>query len=261
MTAPLISIRELEFAYDGDRRRVLDGLSLDLEAGTITAILGPNGAGKTTLILLLLGILKPVSGEIQLDGTRLQDIPRREISRKIAFVPQVEHTAFDFSVEEYVLMGRAPHLGMLKMPTTADQQKTIDQLEALDLLELRDRSILELSGGERQMSLIARALAQEPELLLLDEPTAHLDLSNKSRILSTLSDLAGSGVSVVFTTHDPDAAAASAEQLVMMRDGQVLASGPIESVLKAELLTATYGVPVRVAQVDGQPVVVLEKRR
>lgn len=261
MTPPLISIRELEFAYDGDHQRVLDNLSLDLQAGTITAILGPNGAGKTTLILLLLGLLEPLSGEIRLNGIRIQDVPRREFSRKIAFVPQVEHTAFDFSVEEYVLMGRAPHLGMLQMPTTADQQKTADQLKMLDLLELRHRSILELSGGERQMSLIARALAQQPELLLLDEPTAHLDLSNKSRILSTLSDLAGSGVTVVFTTHDPDAAATTAEQLVMMREGQVLASGSIESVLKAELLTATYGVPVRVADVDGQPVVVLEKRR
>ncbi|GAG39706.1 unnamed protein product, partial [marine sediment metagenome] len=178
--------------------------------------------------------------------------------RLIAFVPQSEYTAFEFSVLDYVLMGRAPHIGMLQMPTHDDLVHTLEHLEMLGLSNLVHRSVLELSGGERQLVLIARALAQEPEMLLLDEPTTHLDLSNKSRILTTLSKLAERGVTVVYTTHDPDSAAMIARFLVLMKEGRVLSSGTTESVLTAELLTETYGVPVRVVQVDGQPVVLLE---
>jgi iron complex transport system ATP-binding protein len=257
-TPPLISIKELDFAYDGDHRRVLDRLTLDLPESSITAILGPNGAGKTTLVHILLGLLKPTRGGIMLEGQNLSSYTRRELSRLIAFVPHSEYTAFEFSVLEYVLMGRAPHIGLLQMPTNVDLQKVLDQLSALDLSHLLHRSILGLSGGERQMVLIARALVQEPRLLLLDEPTTHLDLSNKNRILSTLSQLAERGVTVVFTTHDPEAAATTARYLVLMKEGRVLSSGPLEGVLTADRLTETYGVQVRVAKIDGQLVVLTE---
>lgn len=261
MTADtLISIRDLEFSYDGDHQRVVDRLSLDLTKGSITAILGPNGAGKTTLIHLLLGMLKPLSGGIEINGKALTEYTRSELSALIAFVPQIEYTAFDFSVEEYVLMGRAPYLHLLQTPAKEDHLITWQQLESLGLSHLGERSVLELSGGERQMVLIARALAQDPQLLLLDEPTTHLDLSNKGRILSTLRTLADSGVTVIFTTHDPDAAASTAQDLVLMRAGKVLSSGALSDVLTADLLTRTYGIPVRVVHVGDQPVVLLDNR-
>ena len=257
MTEALISIKDLTFAYDGDHRLVLDGLTLDLPAASITAVLGPNGAGKTTLIHILLGLLKSYEGMIQLSGRNLAHYTRRELSRMIAFVPQIEYTAFEFSVLEYVLMGRAPHMGILQTPTKGDLDHALEHLEALGLTHLAHRSVRELSGGERQLVLIARALAQEPKLLLLDEPTTHLDLSNKGRILATLSSLAKQGVTVIFTTHDPEAAASTAAYLVLMKQGKVLSSGVLKHVLTAESLSETYGIPVRVVQVDGQPVVLL----
>jgi len=258
MTEALISIRDLEFSYNGDHRKVLQGLSLDLPAGSITAILGPNGAGKSTLVHILLGILKPAGGQISILGKSIQVYTRRELSHLIAFVPQSEYTAFDFSVLEYVLMGRAPHIGMLQMPTKNDIERTLEQLENLGLTPLARRSVLELSGGEHQLVLIARALVQEPQMLLLDEPTTHLDLSNQGRILNTLTRLAERGTTVVYTTHDPDSAARTAQYLVLMREGQVLSSGEVGLVLTAQNLTRTYGVPVRVVQVDGYPFVLLE---
>jgi iron complex transport system ATP-binding protein len=260
MSEALISIRNLAFAYDGDRRRVLDGLDLELPAASITAILGPNGVGKTTLLHILLGMLKPYEGCIFLAGKDLTHVTRLELSRMIAFVPQSEYTAFDFTVLEYVLMGRAPHIRMLQMPTQEDLEQALEHMQSLGLTHLTRRSILELSAGERQLVLIARALAQEPKLLLLDEPTAHLDLSNKSRILAALSELAARGVTVVFTTHDPEAAASIAGHLVLMKEGKVLSSGALSSVLTAESLREAYGVPVRVIRVDGHPVVLLEKQ-
>jgi iron complex transport system ATP-binding protein len=260
MTEALISIRDLEFSYDGDNRRVLHDLNLDLPAGSITAILGPNGAGKSTLVHILLGILKPTRGSISICGKGIQAYTRRELSHLIAFVPQSEYTAFDFSVLDYVMMGRAPHIGMLQMPTSKDIGRTLEQLENLGLTHLARRSVLELSGGEHQLVLIARALAQEPEMLLLDEPTTHLDLSNQGRILNTLTRLADGGTTVVYTTHNPDSAARTAQYLVMMKEGQVLSNGGVGTVLTEENLTRTYGVPVRVVQVDGFPVVLLESQ-
>ena len=249
MKSPLISIRNLDFSYNGDHQRVVNDLSLELTDGSITAILGPNGAGKTTLVHLLLGMLKPLSGEIHLKGKPLSDYSRGELST---------HIAFDFSVQEYVLMGRAPHLKLLQTPTDEDQEKVSQQLKSLDLDHLGPRSVLELSGGERQMVLIARALAQEPQLLLLDEPTTHLDLSNKGRILGTLRKLAANGVTVVFTSHDPNAAASTAQHLVLMRGGKVHASGNLDEVLTAERLSEIYGIPIQVVRVGSQSIVLLE---
>jgi len=254
----LLCVEDLRFAYDGERRPVVDGVSFRLGSGEVLAILGPNGAGKTTLLHILLGILKAQSGQIWLDGRELSTCTRSEISRVVGLVPQFEHVAFEYSVEEYVLMGRAPHLGMLELPTQDDDRLAVEALDQLGLLALRHRSMLELSGGERQMVVLARALAQQARLLLMDEPLAHLDLSNKGRILGVIRRLSEAGVAVVFTTHEPDMVQGVAHRVLLMREGQVVASGQTEAVLTSETLSQTYGVPIRVIDVEGVSLVRLE---
>jgi iron complex transport system ATP-binding protein len=246
------SLRGLRFGYGPEGPEVLRNLSLEIPAGTTTAILGPNGCGKTTLLHVVLGWLVPRAGEVLIDGRSLAGIPRRERGRLVALVPQAEHVPFDFSVLEYVLMGRTPYLGVLDMPSEEDHR-----LASLNLAHLWRRPVPELSGGERQMVTLARALAQRTPILLLDEPTAHLDLGNKGRLLDTLAGLAGKGTTVLLTTHDPETASLAAGFVVLMRDGQVLDAGPMREVLEAGRLSATYGVPVRVVEIEGRPVVLL----
>jgi iron complex transport system ATP-binding protein len=252
-----VSLRDLRFGYGREGPEVLRSLSLDIPAGTTTAVLGPNGCGKTTLLHLVLGWLAPRSGRVLIGGRPQGEVPRRERGRLIALVPQAEYVPFDFSVLEYVLMGRTPYLGVLEMPGEEDQRVALTTLESLGLGELRTRPVPELSGGERQMVALARALAQQTPLLLLDEPTAHLDLGNKGRLLDVLARLEGSGTTVLLTTHDPETAALAARFLVLMREGQVLDAGPLRQVLTPERLSLTYGVPVRVVEVEGRPVVLL----
>jgi iron complex transport system ATP-binding protein len=256
----IISLSHLRFGYQAGRPVVLHDLSMEIPAGTITAILGPNGAGKTTLLHLILGLLVPLGGQVRIDGRPIAAYARREMSRLIALVPQTEHIPFDFTVLEYVLLGRSPYLGMLEMPGEDDYRFALDALDRLGLSSLTDRPVTALSGGERQMVVLARALAQQSRILLLDEPTSHLDLSNKGRLLQMLRMLAERGVTIVFSTHDPEAAVLVARYLVLMRGGQVMDSGPIDAVLTAERLSETYHAPVRVVHIDGRPVVLLDPR-
>jgi iron complex transport system ATP-binding protein len=254
----LLRIHDLKFAYHAEGPRVLNGFGLELQQGTITAILGPNGAGKTTLLHTLLGLLRPLSGNVQLLGRDLHYMNRSERSRMIGLVPQFEHIPFPFSVEEYVLLGRSPHFGLLGMPDDSDWKLVDRSLDELDLDELRGRSMLELSGGERQMVVLARALVQAPNLLLMDEPLAHLDLGNQSRIMSLMRHLADRGVTLLFTTHDPAAVVSVAREVVLMRSGSILAAGPIDATLTEANLEALYGVRVHVAHVEDRLVVLLE---
>jgi iron complex transport system ATP-binding protein len=253
----IISALNVSFSYDGPGWPVLRDLSLEVPAGTVTAILGPNGSGKTTLLRLLLGVLRPASGTIRLAGRPQEDYSRRERSRFIGLVPQDEHIPFDFSVLEYVLLGRAPYLSPLQMPGAADRQVALEALHLVGMKGMENRLLPNLSGGERQLVTLARALAQQPHVLLMDEPTAHLDLSNQDRLLAIMDDLAARGVTLVLTTHDPNLAASVAGFAVLMRTGKVLAAGPPESTLTPETLSATYDVPVQVYRIDGRRVILL----
>ncbi len=253
----MIALDGVCFSYNGREHAVLRDLSLSLPAGAITAILGPNGSGKTTLLHLMLGLLTPQGGVIRLAGQPQAGYSRRQMSQLIGLVPQEEHSPFDFSVLDYVLLGRAPYLGALAMPGQADYRLAQAALQTTGLTHLQHRTIPTLSGGERQLAVMARALAQQPRILLLDEPTSHLDLGNKARLIEILRALAGQGVSIVLTTHDPEVAAAIAGFVVLMRRGQVLAAGEADSVLTAEQLSETYGVAVRVFQIEGRRVIVL----
>ncbi len=246
------------FRYRAARRPAVADLSFQIPHGQATAILGPNGAGKSTLLHLLLGLLRPQSGEIHLFGRPLTAYAAAERSRLVALVPQREHMPFAFRVREYLLLGRTPYLSLLAQPRPADQTKADEVLAELGLTALAQREVASLSGGEHQLVLIARALVQDTPVLLLDEPLAHLDLGNRRRVLALLRRLAAEGRTVIFTTHDPQAAAQVAAGALLLRRGRLTFAGPIEAALTAERLSALYNVPLRVRRVDGE-VVVLEE--
>ncbi|MBN1249172.1 MAG: ABC transporter ATP-binding protein [Anaerolineae bacterium] len=229
---------------------------MEIPAATITAILGPNGSGKTTLLHLILGILAPEGGVVLLARRPRETYSRREMGQLVGLVSQNEYVPFNFTVLEYIVLGRAPHLQLLQTPGEEDLAIAGRILEQIGLSHLRDRSIQSLSGGERQLVMVARALAQHPRILLLDEPTSHLDLGNREHVLAILRQQAEQGVTVVFTTHEPNQAADVAAFVVLMRDGRVLEVGPPEEVLTSTWLTRTYGVLVEVVEVRGRRVVV-----
>jgi len=250
-----IEIQGVSFRYGPAEPLVLERIGVNLPVGAITALLGPNGSGKSTLLHLLLGLLTPGEGHIRLLGRDARQYSRREMSRILGLVPQDEHVVFELSVLEYVLLGRAPYLDLLEMPRESDRLLARQALTTAGIAALERRSVTSLSGGERQLATVARALAQEPAILLLDEPTSHLDLANARRILSVLRSLKEQGKTIVLTTHDPNAAASVANHVILLRAGQVLAAGPTATVLTSVHLTATYGVEVEVLEVQGRPLV------
>lgn len=253
--AALLTFQEVSFGYTRNQE-ALSHLSLEVSAGSVMAILGPNGAGKTTLLHTALGRLQPRSGQVQLSGRPLHTYSRREIGQQIGLVPQSERIPFDYSLWDYALFGRTPYLHPLDMPGENDRQVAMQALAQVGLNEMAARSINSLSGGERQMAMIARALTQQPSLLLLDEPTSHLDLSNKSRLIGLLRRLSTEGVTIVLTTHEPEVAALIATHLVLMHKGQVLQAGLLADVLTAPNLSTCYGIPVDVLTVEGRQMVV-----
>jgi iron complex transport system ATP-binding protein len=255
MSTGILSIESLSFKYDPSRPAAVDAVSFEIQSGSVTAILGPNGAGKTTLIHLLLGLRKPASGVINLEDVPLKDYSRRELSQWMGLVPQSEYGQFEYSVLEFVLLGRAPYLGPLDLPGKEDVEIARQALVTVGIEHLEKRSIPALSGGELQLVLISRALAQQPKILLLDEPTSHLDLANRNIILNILNSLRAAGSTIIFTTHDPEAAALIADYLVLMRQGQVLRAGDLNSTFTSEMLSETYGTTVEVLRVAGLRIV------
>jgi iron complex transport system ATP-binding protein len=253
---PELALKNVRFGYS-EETAVLDSLSLQIAPARITAILGPNGAGKSTLLNTILGYLKPQTGEVLLDGENISRYSKRQLSQIIGLVPQAEHFPFNFTVFEYILLGRTPYMGIFNMPGEVDYQAAAEIVDLLKISQLKDRPVEELSGGEQQLVLLARALAQEPKILLLDEPTTHLDLGNTVTILNALKALAKENVTVVFTTHDPQAAVYCADQLVLMKKGNVLSAGSLEEIMTSGSLTQLYGVDIQVEKVQAHRVVFL----
>jgi len=216
------------------------GLDVALATGEVLALLGPNGGGKTTLLKTLLGLLKPKAGEIRLDGRPLGEFSIRARARVIAYVPQVHIGTFAYTVETMVLMGRAAHGSLFSRPSAHDRAVAHAALERFGIARLGDRPYTMISGGERQLVLLARALAQEPQFVVLDEPTASLDFGNQGRVMAEIKALAKSGHGVLFTTHDPNHALRSADRAYLLRAGTRIAEGPAASVLDRERLEALY---------------------
>ena len=230
---------------------VLDGVSCEVSAGEVLAIAGPNGSGKSTLVGLLDGLLAPSSGTVLLDGRPVARMPRREVARAVGFVAQSGELHFPLSVLEYVLQGRFAHGHLLGFETDEDLAAARRALEMTATAEFATRHVLELSGGERQRVMLARAVAQEPRALLLDEPTANLDISHQVRMLDLVRSLAhGAGLAVAVVTHDLNLAAEFADRLLLLGDGRVRGVGTPAEVLTAERIEALFGVPV---VVDANP--------
>ncbi len=248
-TAPL-EFRNLAFQYPGNR--LFDGLSLRIEPGRVTAILGPNGSGKTTLLRLATRVLLPASGTVSLNGADVAGLRPREVARLVSVVPQEEPSLFPFSVEETVLMGRSPWLSGFGFVSDADRSTAADCLAVVDASHLIRRDITELSGGERQRVLLARALAQGAPLLVLDEPTSHLDLRHQVAILRLLERLKEEqGHTVVVISHDVNLCSRFADRMVLLAAGEILADGPPADVLRPDLLSEAYGTSISVHQVNG----------
>jgi iron complex transport system ATP-binding protein len=225
-------------------RVVGTGLDVRLENGEVLALLGPNGGGKTTLLKTLLGLLAPKAGEVRLDGTALSSRTVRQRARLIAYVPQTHIATFAFPVEAVVLMGRTAHRDLFARPTAEDREVAAAMLDRLGIAGLAERPYTMISGGERQLVLLARALAQQPQFIVLDEPTANLDFGNQGKVMREIRALAGSGLGVLFTTHDPNHALRAADRAYLLRGGERIAEGPVQQILTRERLEALYGAPV-----------------
>lgn len=246
-----IQLHDLSFAYNG--RSVLQTISLTVAAGERVGVLGPNGAGKTTLLKLIGGVLQPAHGSVLINGTPLERLPRREVARRIAAVPQVFVVPFSFTAHEIVELGRTPHLRRLAGFSPADRHAVDRALELTGTSRFADRIFNELSGGERQRIMIAMALAQEPEVLLLDEPTQQLDLARQAEILDLISELNRSkGLTIIAAIHDLNLAARYFNRLIVLHKASLTMDGGPAEVLSAQMLQQVYGGPIHVLQVAGE---------
>ena len=244
----MLKADRVSFAYRADLPRALDEISIEAARGDLVGVIGPNGSGKTTLLKLLGGTLAPSAGSVSLDGRPLSGWSRRDAARRIAYVPQETHSSFDFSVLDVVLMGRFPHLGTFALEGPEDLAIARRALASTGTSAFETRSFSTLSGGEKQRVVIASALAQSADLLLLDEPTASLDVGHQLEVTALLSRLNREGVTMVLSTHDLNFAASLCRRLVLLRGGRMLASGPTDEVLTADTVRALYDVEADVGR-------------
>ncbi len=245
-----LAAENLSFGYPG--RTVGEGVTLAVRPGEALALLGPNGGGKTTLLKTMLGLLTPHGGAVTLDGRPLAGLGVAERARRIGYVPQAHAGAFAFSVRDVVLMGRTAHQGLFASPTAADRAVVEAKLAALGIGHLAGKAYTMISGGERQLVLIARALAQEPAYVVLDEPTASLDFGNQGKVMRQIGALTAAGLGVLFTTHDPNQALRHADRVALLGEGRLIAEGPPAEALTLPALGALYGAGVVVVRGDGR---------
>ncbi len=236
--------------------RVLAGVDLTLAFGEVLVLAGRNGAGKTTLLRVATGLLAPSAGRVLLAGRPLAALSRRDVARTLALVPQDTAIPFPFSALEIVLLGRAPHLRLFGFESREDRRIAHACLERLGIAGLAARNVQELSGGERQLTMIARALAQEPGILLLDEPVAHLDLAHRLALEELLRDWARSGRAALLVSHDLAGAARAADRIALLSEGRVLAAGLPRDVLRPDLMRAAFGVEAQLVETSDGPVVI-----
>ena len=247
-----IEARDLVFSYG--REDVLKGLSFSAGAGELVAVLGPNGVGNSTFFGCLLGFLKPRSGEVTIDGRHVLGLPPRELARHIAYIPQSAPQTFNYTVLDLVTMGMTGSIPIFSAPKPEHRERAMAALRSLGVAHLADRGSGSISGGERQLALLARALVQEAKVLIMDEPTANLDYGNSFRVMQRVQELGKQGYTVIFSTHEPNQAFRYATRVLALLDGGVLADGPPDAALTEDLLQRLYGVgvAVRSAEVEAE---------
>ncbi len=235
-----VALEQVNFTYGGPE--LFDSFGLEVEAGEFLGVIGPNGAGKSTLLRLMAGLLRPSAGQVSVMGTDLGGMSRREVARLVAVVPQESHFAFDYTVHDVVMMGRNPYLGRLERPGSRDRESVGKALDFVDAQGLADKPVTQLSGGEKQRVVLARALAQETDLLLLDEPTAHLDIQHQESFVLLLKRLNAQGKTVVLLSHDLNLASVACSRILLLDKGRTAACDVPEKVLTLELIRSVYGV-------------------
>lgn len=255
-TVPLIRAEGLAVGYRG--KALISDIDIELRAGEALILLGPNGAGKSTLIKTLIGALPAVNGSVELDGQPLSGWEARRLAQVLAYVPQQEVAYYPFSVRECVLMGRLPYAsGMFESKEDFDAAERAMVLA--NCISLADRAVTELSGGEQQRVLLARALAQEPQLLVLDEPSSHLDIAHAYELLETLRQLAESGTAIIAAVHDLNWAARFKSHCLLLGEGQVLASGETRQILKSPQISRCYGRQIEAIEVGNGALALIPK--
>lgn len=258
----MIEVSGLEFRHRGAQAATLRGISFRVGAGEVLALLGPNGCGKTTLLKCIAGHLKPQTGQVHLDGSPVASLSVRRRARLMAAVPQEHGIPFAYSVAEVVLMGRASHVGLLAAPGERDHAIATAALASVGMERFAGRPFTHLSGGERQLALVARALAQESPVLLLDEPTSHLDLRNQLAVLERVRAIVPErNLTVLMTLHDPNLALAFADRVLMLSDGRVHADGPAAQVISTKSLAEVFRVDADVVEFQGRRAVLARSVR
>ena len=246
----LLQVKELGFSYDGSRQ-IFKDISFEVVAGEIVCLLGPNGIGKTTLLNCLARLREPLQGSVLLNGEDMADLPAREIAQVIGYVPQTLRPSFDYTVLEYVVTGNAPWLATFEKPGPDHYQRAEEALEQMAISHLAQKAYTRISTGELQQVSIARAITQQARLILMDEPTAHLDYGNQLKVLRLIKDLSAKGYAVVLTTHNPDQVLLLDAKTAVIDHESKFHFGPWQEILTEQLLSAMYGVHLSLIKVEG----------
>ena len=246
----LFEVKNISFDYDGEE--IFSNISFSIDKGDVLCILGPNGTGKTTLIKCLNGLHDIKSGEISVNGNDMKKLSFKQISKHIGYIPQSHVPSFPFKVFDVVLMGRAPYLNLTDSPKDEDVEIAEDALKTLGIEDLKDKEYTNLSGGERQLVFLARVLCQKPDILILDEPTSHLDFGNQIKLLEIIDNLAKSGLSIIMSSHFPDHACLSSTKVAIMKDGGFIDFGTPDDVVSEENLRKAYSIDVKLIELDNK---------
>ncbi len=243
----MLEVRELRAGYD--KKEIVHGVSFTVQDGEFACIIGANGCGKTTLLKSLLGLLAPFGGSVEMDGEDVLGMNERDMARRFAYIPQEHKPPFPFAVRDVVLMGRTPYLNRLARVLPDDRMIAYRAMKQMGIEHLADSVYTDLSGGQRQLVLIARALAQQPKLLIMDEPTASLDFGNQQLVLSRMKALSREGMAVIMVTHDPDHALFCADKVIVMRAGDIVCEGSVGDTITTGMLQEIYQTNVEVREV------------
>jgi len=252
----MLSVKDLHFCHKGSVEEVLKGISFEARKGSITTILGPNGSGKTTLFNCISGLWNYQKGNVSVDGVPINKLSFRERARFFAIVPQEHEPPFPYSVLDVVLMGRASYVGIFSSPNKEDYERAEEAIGLVGIEHLKNTPYTKISGGERQLTLIARALAQSSPVMLLDEPTSHLDFRNQINVLKKIRQIAlEKDLTVIITLHDPNLTSLFSDKVLVINSGTKIAEGSPEEIITEDLIKRIYGVEVKKAFVNGQSII------